>query len=102
MEASANFEQTAHPSKNLGISRRRFCNTRQNFQQRRFAGPIAADQANYFPSPDFEGSFPKRPDVRAISVGVIAVAMIAVAMIAVGRRSFGPRKQAHWRRRRSC
>ena len=69
VETGADFEKAADAAVKLGVSFGGAGDARQDFQQRAFAGAVAADQAHHFAFFYVEGDVLQRPDVgRAAAV----------------------------------
>jgi hypothetical protein len=62
VEAGADFEQAADPPVQFDLAGGRFGDPRENFEERRFAGAVAADNAHDLPVIDLEVQVLERPE----------------------------------------
>src|SRR5581483_8753011 len=62
MKPGADFEQAGDTTLDRGAALARLGDARQNLQQRRFAGPVAADDAEDLAAPDLEADVAQRPE----------------------------------------
>ena len=69
MKSGAHFQQTRHPAVDHGRPPRRLRDSRQNLQQRRFAGAVGADDPDRLSALDLEGHVPQRPDRVVVLLG---------------------------------
>ena len=69
MKAGADFEQAADASVNFGVAFGGAGDAGEDFQQRAFAGAVAADEADDFALMDLEVDVLERPDEARTSVG---------------------------------
>src|SRR5205823_6380231 len=64
VEAGADLQQRADPAAQAGVPRGRPGDARQDLEQRRFAGPVAPDDADGLAGPDVEADVAQGPELR--------------------------------------
>ena len=62
MKARADFEQAAHAAVDIDLRRGRLGDAAEHFEQRAFAGAVAADDADDFAFCDLEVHIAQRPE----------------------------------------
>ena len=82
MKAGADFEEAADASVNFGVAFGGAGDAGEDFQQRAFAGAVAADEADDFALMDLEIDVFERPDEARTSVGGDVPASAALRSLA--------------------
>src|ERR1700754_840175 len=72
VKAGPDLEQRTDPAGDVGPAGARLGNPREDFQQRRLAGAVVADQADRFAALDREGDLAERPE--DVDLGLVSFA----------------------------
>src|SRR5688572_23803392 len=87
MKAGADFQKTSDSAIEANAAGCRFRDSTEHFEQRRFSGPVAADNADDFAGLDVERNVLERPDgvrfvgARGLGLGVGGVPVVACGAV---------------------